>query len=57
MTSPFVTRTDKAAKTSYNVGVSVSAKAGAMEYGAGYDAYLANKYVGHQGTLKVRVNF
>ena len=57
MTSPFVTRTDKAAKTSYNVGVSVSAKAGAMEYGAGYDAYLAKKYVGHQGTLKVRVNF
>ncbi|WP_341757028.1 MULTISPECIES: autotransporter outer membrane beta-barrel domain-containing protein [unclassified Candidatus Tisiphia] len=57
MTSPFVTRTDKAAKTSYNVGVSVSAKAGTMEYGAGYDAYLANKYVGHQGTLKVRVNF
>ncbi|MCC8372183.1 MAG: autotransporter outer membrane beta-barrel domain-containing protein [Rickettsia endosymbiont of Pseudomimeciton antennatum] len=57
MTSPFTTRPDKGAKTSFNVGVGVSAKAGVMEYGVGYDAHLANKYVGHQGTLKVRVNF
>ncbi len=57
MTTSFVTRSDKGAKTLYNVGVGVSAKAGTMEYGVGYDAYLANKYVGHQGTLKVRVNF
>ncbi|WP_341749981.1 autotransporter outer membrane beta-barrel domain-containing protein [Candidatus Tisiphia endosymbiont of Sialis lutaria] len=57
MTDPFVTRTEKGSKTSYNVGVVIGAKAGVMEYGAGYDAYLANKYVAHQGTLKVRVNF
>ncbi|MCC8398171.1 MAG: autotransporter outer membrane beta-barrel domain-containing protein [Rickettsia endosymbiont of Labidopullus appendiculatus] len=57
MTSPFTTRPDKGAKTSFNVGVGVNAKAGVMEYGVGYDAHLASKYVGHQGTLKVRVNF
>lgn len=57
MTDPFVTRPEKGGKTSYNVGVVIGAKAGVMEYGAGYDAYLANKYVAHQGTLKVRVNF
>ncbi|WP_341754719.1 autotransporter outer membrane beta-barrel domain-containing protein [Candidatus Tisiphia endosymbiont of Dioctria rufipes] len=57
MTSSFATRADKAAKTLFNLGLGVTAKAGNMEYGAGYDAYLASKYVGHQGTLKVRVNF
>ncbi|WP_250310910.1 autotransporter outer membrane beta-barrel domain-containing protein [Rickettsia endosymbiont of Oedothorax gibbosus] len=57
MTDSFITKSEKAAKTSFNVGLGVIAKAGVMEYGAGYDAYLANKYVGHQGTLKVRVNF
>ncbi len=57
MTDPFVTRTAKGSKISYNVGVVIGAKVGVMEYGAGYDAYLANKYVAHQGTLKVRVNF
>ncbi|WP_341758603.1 autotransporter outer membrane beta-barrel domain-containing protein [Candidatus Tisiphia endosymbiont of Ditula angustiorana] len=57
MTSSFATRSDKAAKTLFNLGLGVTAKAGNMEYGAGYDAYLASKYVGHQGTLKVRVNF
>jgi hypothetical protein len=57
MTGSFTPRPEKGGKTSYNVGIAVGAKAGAMEYGAGYDAYLANKYVGHQGTLKVRVNF
>ena len=45
------------AKTTYNVGLGVSTMVGAMEYGAVYDAYLASKYVGHQGSLKVRVNF
>lgn len=57
ITDPFVTRADESAKTLCNVGLGISAKAGSMEYGAGYDAYLANKYVGHQGTLKVRINF
>ncbi|MFY9589739.1 autotransporter outer membrane beta-barrel domain-containing protein [Rickettsia endosymbiont of Halotydeus destructor] len=49
---------DKSAKTSYNVGLNVTARPGPqMEYGIGYDANLASKYVAHTGTLKVRVNF
>lgn len=49
---------DKSAKTSYNLGLSIAARPGPqMEYGIGYDANLASKYVAHTGTLKVRVNF
>lgn len=44
-------------KFTYNVGVGVNAEYGMMEYGAGYDATLASKRVGHQGTLRLRVNF
>ncbi|MDN3030127.1 MAG: autotransporter outer membrane beta-barrel domain-containing protein [Candidatus Tisiphia sp.] len=57
MNDSFITKSEKAAKTSFNVGLGVIAKAGVMEYGAGYDANLAKNYVAHQGTLKVRVNF
>jgi outer membrane autotransporter protein len=49
--------TDKTARLKYNLGLSVNSQYGAMEYGAGYDLQLANKRVGHQGSLKVRVNF
>lgn len=51
---------DKSAKpnkTVFNIGAGLNATYNSMEYGAGYDAHLANKFVGHQGTLKVRVNF
>jgi outer membrane autotransporter protein len=47
----------KPSRASWNLGTSVMAKSGMVEYGAGYDATLSNKYVGHQGSLKVRVNF
>jgi len=57
LVNPITPKTAKAAKTFYNVGLGLNARAGMMEYGASYDAHLANKYVGHQGTLKVRVNF
>jgi outer membrane autotransporter protein len=53
----FISRADKTAKTYYNLGLGITAKSGMMEYGVGYDAYLASKYVGHQGSLKLRVNF
>ena len=39
------------------IGIGITAKSGIVEYGAGYDLQLANKYAGHQATLKVRVNF
>ena len=52
-----VDKSAKPNKTTFNVGVGLNATYNSMEYGAGYDAHLANKFVGHQGTLKVRVNF
>ncbi len=50
-------KTAKIQKTTFNAGVGVNAVSGMYEYGAGYDLFLANKLIGHQGTLKVRVNF
>ncbi|ABV75342.1 Outer membrane protein B [Rickettsia akari str. Hartford] len=56
--TPFISQPDRTAKTSYNLGLSASIRPDAkMEYGVGYDAQIASKYVAHQGTLKVRVNF
>ena len=40
-----------------NVGASLNAAYGAMDYGVSADANFANKYVGVQGSVKVRVNF
>ena len=47
----------KPVRTTYNLGLGANAEFGMMEYGASYDAQLANKRVGHQGTLRLRVNF
>lgn len=47
----------KVIKTFYNVGFGLNAEQGMAEYGVGYDAHIAAKHIGHQGTLKVRVNF
>ena len=47
----------KPIRTSYNLGLGVNANYGMMEYGAGYDLHLADKRVGHEGSLKLRVNF
>lgn len=47
----------KAQKTTFNVGFGVNAVSGMYEYGAGYDLNVAEKSLGHQGTLKVRLNF
>lgn len=47
----------KPAKTNYTLGAGLNASYGMMDYGVGYDANIANKYLGHQGTVKVRVNF
>jgi len=51
------TNNTKPAKTNGNLGLGINASSGMMTYGLTYDANLANKYVGHQGTFKVRVNF
>ncbi|MBN8511808.1 MAG: autotransporter domain-containing protein [Rickettsiales bacterium] len=57
LATPLTTKAAKVNKTTFNVGLGVNAVSGMFEYGAGYDCYLAKKLVGHQGTLKVRVNF
>ena len=55
--APMPTTASKPEKTTVNLGTSVSLKHRIMEYGISYDAYLANKYIGHQGSLKIRANF
>ncbi|WPY01350.1 rOmpB-like autotransporter outer membrane beta-barrel domain-containing protein [Candidatus Trichorickettsia mobilis] len=55
--APMPTKASKTEKTFINLGTSLTIKYRMMEYGFGYDANLAKKYVGHQGSLKVRVNF
>ncbi|MCC8417368.1 MAG: autotransporter outer membrane beta-barrel domain-containing protein [Rickettsia endosymbiont of Bryobia graminum] len=55
MNKPF-TDIPKIVKTIGNIGASVTAKSGMFEYGVGYDLQLAKKYIGHQGTLKLRIS-
>jgi outer membrane autotransporter protein len=50
-------KANKPVRATYNLGLGANAEYGMMEYGASYDAQLANKRVGHQGTLRLRVNF
>jgi outer membrane autotransporter protein len=52
-----ITEKAKLQKTFYNVGASLNAAYGAMDYGVSADAHFSNKYVGLQGSLKLRVNF
>ncbi|MDX2049626.1 MAG: autotransporter domain-containing protein [Rickettsiaceae bacterium] len=56
MTSTIDLAPSKSKKGSLNFGLGVDAKAGLVEYGVGYDARLAEKFVSHQGTLRVRIN-
>ena len=51
------TKRAKPSRTMFNLGAGVNATYDMMEYGFGYDANISKKYVGHQGTMKVRVNF
>ncbi len=57
MVNQFKSKSAKIDKTTYNLGLGLNAKSGVYEYGAGYDLNIANKYLAHQGTLKVRINF
>lgn len=53
----FAPKIAKLEKTSYNVGLGINGKTGMYDLGVGYDAFAAKKYMAHQGSLKVRVNF
>ncbi len=53
-----VPRSAKQVKSVYNIGFGMNAKTNdKWEYAIGYDVRFANKYVSHQGTMKVRLNF
>lgn len=51
------TKTVNTNRTIGNFGVGVDLKYKMLEFGLAYDLTVANKYTGHQGNLKVRVNF
>ncbi|MGI4775587.1 MAG: autotransporter domain-containing protein, partial [Janthinobacterium lividum] len=55
--TPVVVNNAKPTKTSYNLGASLNTTNGMMQYGITYDANIAQKYVGHQGSVKLRMNF
>ncbi|AAL03811.1 autotransporter outer membrane protein OmpA [Rickettsia conorii] len=57
MTAPLPTNSFKQSKTSFDVGVGVTAKHKMMEYGINYDTNIGSKYFAQQGSVKVRVNF
>jgi len=43
--------------THVNLGLGLTGKSDEYEYGVGYDANIASKFIGHQGSLKFRLNF
>ena len=47
----------KASRFGANFGAGVMAEADGFEYGVGYDANISDKYLAHQGSLKVKVKF
>ena len=47
----------KPSKFGYNFGASIMTQLEGVEYGVGYDAKIADKYLGHQGSVKVRLSF
>ncbi|USD85356.1 autotransporter outer membrane beta-barrel domain-containing protein [Rickettsia rickettsii] len=57
MTAPLPTNSFKQSKTSFDVGVGVTAKHKMMEYRINYDTNIGSKYFAQQGSVKVRVNF
>jgi len=48
---------DKVARVGYNIGGSILFKNNKLEVQTSYNCYLKTKYISHQGTLKVRINF
>jgi hypothetical protein len=56
-TDQALAKSSKKTRTHGNIGASISARRAAINYGIGYDVNLAKKFIGHQGSIKVRVNF
>jgi outer membrane autotransporter protein len=55
--APNVQKAVKLIHTYVNLGTGINANYNSIDYGISYDTTIANKYISHQGTLKVRVNF
>ncbi|BFD45424.1 MAG: hypothetical protein DMENIID0002_00700 [Rickettsia endosymbiont of Sergentomyia squamirostris] len=53
---PLPTKSVKPVKTFFTVGTGFTAKYNMMECGIIYNVNIASKYIGHQGSLKVKVN-
>lgn len=47
----------KSGRFTANFGASVTSHVNNVEYGVGYDLNIADKYLGHQGSVKVKVKF
>ncbi len=50
-------KTAKQARDSYSIGCSVDIEKSSFEYGVSYDLRLAKKYIGHQGAIRLKLNF
>jgi outer membrane autotransporter protein len=46
----------KEPKYAFNIGSSISLKKNNLEMIAGYDCHIKHQYIGHQGSLKLRLN-
>nr|WP_253308495.1 autotransporter outer membrane beta-barrel domain-containing protein [Rickettsia endosymbiont of Ceutorhynchus assimilis] len=57
MENPLPSMTLTRAKTSINFGGGITAKYKSYEYGIHYNSNIANKYLAHQASVKLRVNF
>jgi outer membrane autotransporter protein len=47
----------KPAKLMTTIGVGVDASTDMLEYGVAYNANVSQKYLGHEGSIRVKVNF
>jgi hypothetical protein len=52
-----VPKTAVQTRTTYLVGAGFDIKKSTFEYGLAYDARIAEKYISHQGVLKLRLVF
>ena len=54
---PMPVLASKPARALYNLGANLLARKNMMEYELGYDSFISKKYIAHQGTLKIKLNF
>lgn len=55
MNTPVSTGLTKPARTSYSLGLDTALYSSNIEYGVNYTANIADKYLGHQGSIKIKV--